>query len=259
MSSVTATVVAAAPLAWLQVDVVVDNPGTVTAWSVTRVAAPLAEVVIRLGTTHSGAASYEDREAPLAVAITYRLNLTRAGGALEQYVSNVVSLAGTVGCFLSDPYTGQVMAIEVQAWPQRRYVSRSVSLEVIARADPVGLSDVHTWADGTWTLLTRDDAATEKMLAILTASGIAQLRTQPTTSIRSVYALTGDIGETRLTGSGTDARRLTDVELQEIAPIPAAARNLASTLLGLSTLADTLGGLALVRPTLLQLSQIHTG
>lgn len=259
MTTIAATVVLDAPLPWLQVDVVLDNPGTVTAWTVTRVGPPLLEVVIRIGTTHTGAASYEDREAALGVAITYRLNLTRTGGAQEQYVSNVVQIGGTVGCFLSDPYTNQVMAIEVQAWPQRRYASRSVSLEVIARPDPVGLSDVHTWADGTWSLLTRSDAATQQMLDILMASGIAQLRTQPTSSIRSVYGLVGDIAETRVTGSGADARRLTDVDLQEIAPIPAAARNLASTLLGLSTLAATLQGLSLVRPTLVQLSQIRTG
>jgi hypothetical protein len=259
MTSIVATLIAAAPLPYIQIDVVIDNPGDVTQWTITRLAPPTADVMIRLAYSSGGAESLEDHEAPLAVAIAYRLDVTRASGATETVQSNQVAIEGTTGCFLSDPYGGDVMAIEVQAWPERLYAARASVLEVIGRADPVGLSDVHSWAQGTWTLLTRTDAATDQMINLLGSSSIVLLRTQPTSSIKTVYAMVLDIAEARYSGSGADQRRLTDVDLQEIAPIPAMARALDSTLLGLSTLAETLQGLSQVRPTLLQLSQIRTG
>lgn len=255
MSSIVAALVPADPLPYVHIDIVIDAPETVTAWSVTRQSVP-ANVVVRVGTASSGAASILDREAPLGIPFTYRLDITR-GAASETLTSAVVSIDGTAGCFLSDPYSGKVVPINLQSWPERLSPARYEVLEILARPDPVVLSDVHTWPVGDWTLITLTDAELSALFDVLTSSGIVQLRTQPTSSIRSVYAAVGDIKEDRFTGQGSDQRRLTGVSIQEIAPIPAAARDTASTLQALSTLGATLTDLAAVRPTLLGLSQME--
>lgn len=259
MSTILATKVAAVPLPTIQIDLTITTTGTVTAWSVTRDAGAAGLVVIRSGTTPAPAAlSIIDAEAPIERAMTYVLTVAR-GAAQEVTRSNAVTITGTVGCYVSDPYSAQAMAAEILSWPDRAYAARSAVLVVLGRPDPIVLSDVHSYASGKWTLITRTDAATAQLKSIIMASGFVQLRTQPTSSIPSVYAAVLDVVESRYSGDGADQRRLTGVELQEIAPLPASARDLGSTLNGLSKQAATLTALAALRPSLLQVSQMRVG
>jgi hypothetical protein len=260
MSTIVATKVAGVPLATVQVDITITTLATVTAWSVTRDAGSAGLVVIRSGTTPAPAAlSIVDAEAPIERPMTYVLTVARAPAASEVVRTAAVTITGTVGCYLSDPYSAQAMSIDVQSWPERLYASRAVSLLVLGRGDPIVLADAHTLASGQWKLISFSDAATAQMKAILMGSGFVQLRTQPTTSIPSVYAAVLDVTEVRYSGSGTDQRRIISVDLQEIAPLPSSARDLGSTLNGLSKQGASLAALNALRPTLLQLSQMRVG
>lgn len=256
-ATIAATVVPANPVPFVQVDVWIGNPATVRSWTVSRDGAGQL-VTIRVGGASFGAESFEDHTAPLAVPVTYRLTVTYSDGTAVSVTSAAVILAGTAGCFLTDPHTGATAAVTLVSWPTRERAARRSVLDVLARPDPIALSDVHTWAAGTWTLLTRTDNELAALLDILTASAVVLLRTQPGASITDVTASVGTIGETRYSGRGDDPRRLLAVDIQEIGPIPATALPLNATLADLADLAPgTLNDLDEIRPTLLQLSRIR--
>jgi len=200
--------------------------------------------------------SFEDWTAPFARSITYVLRVTTKDGTVHEAVSDPVQIWAT-GCWLTDPGTGWTVRAELQNWPEREFNERQTVLEVQGRKHPVVLSDVHTSAAGTWTLVTRSDDALEDLMAVLEASRVVLLRPSPGASILSVYAAVGKITQARMSGHGRDPRRLTAVEIQEVEPIPAAALALGRTLDGLSKMAATLLELAALRPTLLDLSRMR--
>lgn len=256
---INAAVIAGPVVPRIQIDVTVDSPATVIGWDVTRVAAG-GTVQIYLGTTSSGAFTLIDDTAPLGVEVVYRLQVTYSNYTTAAATSTAVTITGTAGCFLTNPRTGITVPIELYTWPQRKRDPRQAILEVMGRADPVGLVDVHTTAAGTWTIATATDAGRDQLTTLLTTGAVVLLRTQPTASIPAVTALVGAVTERRVTGTGGDQRRYHDIAIQEIAPPPATAFPLASTLGGLAVYdGDTLGELSQLRSTLQQLSQIVTG
>lgn len=173
--------------------------------------------------------AYDDREAPFGVELTYRLTGTRAGGGTETLTTGPVTVVAP-GCWLSDQASGLVARVEVASWPDRTRASRQSVLTVLGRPDPVVISDVHTWPAGTITFLTRDQTSLDMLIRILTGSGMVLLRTQASSSLMTVYAAVGDIAETRISGDGSDWRRLIEVGWQEITPLPAAVRPAGATL-----------------------------
>lgn len=258
MTTITATITAADPIPVVTVGVEITNPGAVTSWEVTRESAGIA-VSLWLGTTSSGAMSFVDFTAPLGVPCTYRVTVTYAdftSGA----ASTTATITGTIGCYLTDPATATTIRVELASWPNRRRDARRTLVRVLARRDPVALSDVHDTPAGVWTFVTRTDAATAALVDLLTDVGIVVLRTQPGSSIATVTASVGDVNEGRYSGAGGDQRRVITAEIQEIAPLPGTTLPLDATLAGLAVYdGDTLAELAQLRPTLLALSQIITG
>jgi hypothetical protein len=260
VATIDATVIAGSPVPNVQVDVFIGTPESVTGWTVTR-DQPGRSTSIWVGTVPQEAMSLVDYTAPLGVAVTYRLTITYADFSTEFVEAPPVTITGTVGCFLTDPTTGATLAVELQSWPTRTRVARGSVLDVLNRADPVGLTDLHRTPAGVWTFITRTDAATAALVALLiNVFGVVVLRTQPGSSIPGCTALVGDAVERRYTGNGGDPRRFVVVDQQEIEPLPATALPLDATLGGLAVYdGDTLGELATLRPTLLQLSMIVTG
>jgi hypothetical protein len=122
------------------------------------------------------------------------------------------------------------MAIEVQEWTERKTSVRRSVLEVSNRADPIVLSDVPLMPSGTWNLLTRTKSDLDELYAILGASRLVLLRTQPLSSLRTVYAAVGDWTEERVYPTdGTAWERYMNVTIQEVLPPRATARLFWST------------------------------
>lgn len=259
-TTITAAVTQAEPVPVITLDVTIDNAAQVVAWTIYRSSASDARLPIWLGKTSSGAYTLTDHTAPLGVPITYSMTVVYATSTTE-VAAAPVTITGTTGCYLTDPATATTLPAEISTWPDRQRAARQAALEVGGRPDPVVLSDVHSTPTGTWTLISRTDAYTAALTALLTGSAVAILRTQPGSSIADVTAAVGQITEHRYTDDGADQRRLVDVEIQEIAPLPATALPLDATLGGLAVYqgVSTLADLALLRPTLAQLSQIPVG
>lgn len=229
-ATIDAVVIPDQPLPYVQIDCWIGDPETVTSWSISREAPdapPESSVVVWIGTTSSGGITVIDNETPLGQSVRYRLDITRTGGVQTFFYSAYVRIDGTRGCFLTDTASGQTVAVEVQAWPNRKRNPRQAVLEVLNRADPIVISDVHTWPAGTWTFLTRNEADLDRTMNVLLAGRLVLLRTQPGSSLRTTYAAVGAVDEGRLyPGDGSSWYRLTSVDIQEIAPIPATARYL---------------------------------
>lgn len=240
----------------VQVEAWIAAPAGVTGWTVTRLDPVFGQTVVAAGGATSGAESFLDYDAPLGVTVSYRLQVTTAVGT-SSADSNTVVISGLAGCWLSDPVSSSAMQLQLQAWDERTRAARRSVLAVISRPDPVVLLDYPLMPSGEWTIHTRTDAETEQLLSILTTSGVVLLRTQPATSIKTVYAAVGDITETRMTNNALDQRRLVTVAVQEVTAMPATASLVDANLAGLATLGETLLELSEVRPTLLQLSQIR--
>lgn len=259
-TTITATVAAAQPIPTITVNVTIDNPAGVVGWTIYRNSAVDARLPIWTGTTSSGAYTLTDGTAPLGIPVTYELTVVYAASQTT-VTSAPVTITGTTGCYLTSPATGQTVRVTLVSWPERERAARRARLDVLARADPVVLSDVHSTPAGTWRFHTTTDADTATLIGLLTAQAIAILRTQPGSSIANVTAAIGQITEVRFSDTGGDPRRWVDVEIQEIAPLPATALPYDATLGGLAVYQGitTLAQLAQLRPTLLALSQIPVG
>lgn len=258
-ATIWATVIAGNPIPVVQVDTFINSIGTVARWEVTRDQANQS-TPLYIGTNLNQAVSFVDTTCPLGVPVTYRLTITYANATTAVVLSNAVTITGTTGCYLTVPATGTTVAVTLAAWNDRKASARRSLLPVLGRADPVALSDVHSTPAGAWTLYTATDTDTLALLAVLNAlGGVLVLRTQPGSSIPPVTVSVGDVTETRFSGAGGDQRRWIQVEIQEIAELPATATQTTSTLGGLATLAGpTLTALAAFRPTQLQLSMVAT-
>lgn len=258
-TAITATLAAGTPLPVVQLNVTIDNPAQVASWTIYRDSAVDASLPVWLGTTSSGAMSVTDYTAPLSTPVTYRLTVVYTTSTVTA-TSAPVTITAT-GCYLTDPATGTTVAVQLVSWPERTREPRQATLDIAGRADPVVLSDVHATPAGTWRLATDTDTQTAALLGVLTARALAVLRTQPGSSIPAVTATVGTITETRRGSKGGDQRRWVDVDMQEIAPLPATALPIAATLGGLAVYqgTDTLAKLAQLRTTLQQLSEIPCG
>lgn len=261
MTTLTATVLAADPVPHVRLDLTIDNADQVLRWSITR-DAPGESVSVYLGGPNTSALSIVDDTAPLGVPVVYHLSVVYPTSTV--YVdAGPVSITGTTGCYLTNPASGVTLRVEISTWPSRKRDARQAVLAVLDRPDPIGLTDRHSTPAGVWTLISRSDAYSADLTALLTDQAVVILRTQPDSSIVSCTALVGDIDERRYSDSGADQRRLFDVAVQEIAPLPATAFPLNATLGGLAVYGTppiaTLTDLANLRPTLVQLSQIETG
>jgi hypothetical protein len=257
-ATIAAHIQAGTPIPVVAVDTTISSPETVRSWTVVRTGGG-ADVALYVASSSSGAYSFVDPSAPLGVPVTYTLTVTRLDYTAETVTSAAVTITGTTGCYLTNP-AGDTLAVQLVSWPERQREPRQARLDVLNRADPVGILDVHSTPAGAWTFVTYSDAATDALTALLVRGAVAILRTQPASSIKSVTALVGTVTERRLSDSGTDQRRFLDVAVQEIAPLPATGLPLSATLGGLAVYdGDTLGELSQLRPTLLQLSQIVVG
>ena len=260
-ATIDATVKAASPVPQVQVDVWIGNPASVASWVVYR-ETPDEVVPIRTQATTSGAETFIDYMAPLGVPIFYRLVITYTSPATSPYsvTDGPVTITGTTGCFLTSPATGATLRTTLATWPDQTFEERQAVLEVLARPDPVVLSDVHTTAAGQWTFYTATDTERRALLDLLRAQRIVVLRSQPTASIDTVTAAVGRIVERRYSGAGWDQRRWIEVDHQVIGSLPATTLPYPASLDGLNRMVPgTLADLNGLRATLLQLSMVETG
>jgi hypothetical protein len=258
-TAITATLAAGTPVKVVQLNVTIDNPGQVASWTIYRDSAADAMLPVWLGTTTSGAMSLTDYTAPLSIPVTYRLKVVYTTSTVT-VASAPVTITST-GCYLTNPAAGSTVAVQLVSWPDRTREPRQAALDVAGRADPVVLSDLHATPTGAWRFGTDTDTQTAALLDVLTGRAIAVLRTQPGSSIPAVTVAVGQVTEVRRSGKGGDPRRWVDVEVQEIAPLPATALPINATLGGLAVYqgTDTLAKLAQLRSTLQQLSEIPCG
>ena len=231
--AIWATAIDTASPPYVQIDTWANDPADVVSWTVTRYcpAAPAMNgVIIYSGSTHSGAVSLQDHEAPFGVPITYTLRLTYADGTEEVFTSNVVTLTGGPefgGCWISDPSTGSAMRIIIQEWTSRERAARQAVLNVMNRADPVVLSDLHVWPSGEILFGTRTQAQLVQARSILMGSRIILVRSWAGSSIEAAYMAVGDISEDRVYAYDPYAwDRSLVVSYQEVRPVPATARDL---------------------------------
>jgi hypothetical protein len=257
-ATIHATVVPGDPIPVVQLDAWVGDYQDVAQWTISRDYAG-GSLLIWSSNQAQQAVSIIDELAPLNVPVIYRLTVRYKNNTTAIVFSNTVIITGTVGCYLTNPATGFTMRIPtLRTWPEREWAERRSVLEILGRADPVTLSDVHTWPAGVWTIHTTTDEETATMIGLLRAR-IVVLRTQPDSSIASVTASVGRITEQRHTSRGGDQRRNIETEIQEIAPLPATALPLGADLQGLHELVPTtLYDIFQLRATLLQLSQVDT-
>jgi hypothetical protein len=240
---------------WVLLSAWLSEPETVTSWTITRIGGA-DRLVIAAGTTIESGTVDEDHEAPFGTPIFYRLHLVRSDGTTEDHDSETVTLPAPDACWVSDPVTGLAMAIEIQAWDAREWDERQAVLAVVGRADPVVISDVNLWPNGTITFLTRTRARLAELMAILRASNIIQLRPDTGCAIQAMYAAVGKITENRVSSQCEDWRRTIDVEIQEVSPVPYTLKPSSATLGDLSdAFPGTLADLNVRFGTLLQMAE----
>lgn len=223
----------ATPYPHVDIDTWVGDPETVVSWSITREAVDavpqLNTMIIFLTGKHPSGFSIEDREAPIGVAVRYRMDVTRASGAVDSVWSEPVTITGTSGCWLTSTVTGQTMPVTVIAWDTRTRKARVTYLAVANRPDPVALSDRHLWPSGTVVFGAHNRPQLDALVSIL-LTGYVLLRTQPGSSLETAYFSVGDFDENRADpGNGANWARSLPVAVQEIAPIPATARPSSTT------------------------------
>jgi hypothetical protein len=215
------------PVPRVDVDVWCGDPDTVHHWTVTREAvdvAPVLNTMIYLASDHPSGYSIEDREAPLAVSVRYRLDVTRTDGTTFTTYSAPVVIVGTRGCWLTSAVTGATVPVTVQSWDTRTRTARVTYLQIANRPDPIALSDTHLWPSGQVVFRTDTRQQLDALLSVL-LTGLVLLRTQPTSSLRNAYFSVGDFDESRVyPGEGAAWTMTLPVQVQEIAPIPATAR-----------------------------------
>lgn len=259
-NTITATVLQASdePLPHVQLDVTFADLSTVASWKITRYGGGTTVDIFIGGDSSHAAESFDDYLAPLDVPLTYVLAITGTDHSLTQVTATAI-LSGVLGCWITQPASGSSQRVTVVTWPARAWSARQTLLEIAGRADPVVMTDVHTWPSGTWTFYTSSDDELRGLVELLTGQRIVMLRTPPFDSIPDAYVAVGNITENRRSNSGLDQSRMTDVDIQEIAPLPATLLPQPGTLGGLSYLVPTdLYDLSQFRATLVQLSQVPT-
>jgi hypothetical protein len=218
---------------YAQVDTWSGRPDDITSWTVTRnvPAVPVSDrVVIYQGTTHPGAFSIEDDEAPFGVPISYTFTVTYTNGTRASWSSNSVTLTGGTGfggCWVTDPAAGRSLRVTIAEWTTRDFAARQSVLAVMNRPDPIVLSDVHTWASGDIVLITATQADLTTLRAILNGSRIILIRSWAGSSIEAAYMAVGDYSESRIYATDPYAwDRSVSIAYQEIRPVPVTARDL---------------------------------
>ena len=152
MTAIVATITPASPVPVVTLNVTIDNPANVVAWTIYRISAADARLPVWLGSTSSGAYTLTDATAPLGVPVTYELSVVYATSSTS-VTSAPVTITGTAGCYLTDPASGRTVSVTVVSWPERERAARQAKLDVLGRPDPVVLSDVHATPAGTWRML----------------------------------------------------------------------------------------------------------
>lgn len=233
-------------------DVWIGSPATVKSWTITRTAPaaePVLSTVIYATDAFPNGNSVEDHECPLGVSVVYTLDVTRTDGTVDHAEARAVALTGTRGCWLTSTVTGACVPVTVVSWDTRKRSARVAYLAVAGRPDPVALSDEHLWPSGTWVLRTGTRETLDALTDVL-LSRLVLLRTQPTSSLRTVYASVGDVSESRAyPGDGSSWVMALQTDVQEVAPIPATARQSAPTWRDVASTWPTWTALAADLPT----------
>lgn len=206
--------------------------GTTTAWSITRMcpdssSTVLHNQVISSGDVHPGTMVLEDLGAPFNTRVWYVFSVTYSTGETEEYTSNTVMLSGVTGCFVSDADTGRTIPIEILEWTELDRAARRSVLEVVGRADPIVLSDVHTWPKSSLVFLTRTRSALMSLRSILLEGArVILVRTMEGSSLEAAYLHVGDVKEQRIyEADGAAWERSVEVDAQQVLPPPVTARD----------------------------------
>lgn len=167
-----------------------------------------------------------DYEVPQDYEITYWVTTTVGTSTLESRRKTVgpYNFGGDVIFDLSDPKRG--MVINVESFPQlQRGISRDVQ-KVWGRPDPVVITGVREFPQGTLNLLTLNLTQRENLLAIIqNGSTIAFSPHKRQYGLPGLmYLAVGNVTETRVTGLALETTRRWAFEVQEISAPSAAYR-----------------------------------
>lgn len=179
-----------------------------------------------------------DSEAPFGVPVHYLFVITFATGTTEQTQSNTVTIT-TALPWVSNPITGQGVAVTIQGWAELTRVARQTVVPVAGRPAPIIVSDVRQAPASTLTLLTLTRDQLGALRQLLATGDVLQVRAV-CGAVEGAYVAVGDVTEARVKPdsrkldprpAGSDWRRLVALACQEVdrpAPaIPAAGDTLA--------------------------------
>lgn len=251
---VTLTVAGATAAAQVAVDHVVlisvsDAPGTIDLYRV--VDGARTPVRGAAGATPSaGSMLITDNEAPFGVEVSYVLTQSFEDGTIRETASGVARLHADLP-WLTNPITGDGVALTIVDWPELAYAARHSIIPVAGRVAPVAISDVRTSAASSMVVLTR---TREQLVALRTllATGDVILARPVCEAVEGDYLAVGDVSEARYRPTsprddprpaGSDWRRLVTLAVQAVDQPSPAIPATGDTLLDLSeyvpgTLAD---------------------
>lgn len=165
-----------------------------------------------------------DYEAPQNTPLAY---FVRYGDGIQTRDSPVVSVVGTVdrGADVLFSLTNPLawLRVNVNIGPDLTSRGRQDAVQVVGRRDPVVVSDVRLFPNGTLTVITLTDSERNDLNAMLsTGQVIAFSPREPTYGFSDVWYLSiGDVTERRTTALGLESSRFFDLQFQRVAPPPA--------------------------------------
>lgn len=194
------------------VRVVVDGQ-TAPEWSVWRVQGAQTSL-IRGGSALVGSGNVlDDTEAPFSEPLSYRV-LDNADESTVEESGEVVLVAGGY-VWLTDPLGRAGVQVEADSWPELEHPFFGGVFRTIGRNTPVVVSGARTAPSGTLEASTQTAAQRASLLGLLGPSEPFQLRASCPEVWRG-YWVALDVTERRVSNSGSDARRIWDLNLQQV-------------------------------------------
>lgn len=165
-----------------------------------------------------------DYEAPQNTPLAY---FARYSDGVQTRESPVVSVVGTVDrggdvlFGLTNPLAW--LRVNVNIGPDLTSRGRQDSVQVVGRRDPVVVSDVRLFPNGTLTVITLTDSERNDLNSLLAPGQIIAFSPhQPTYGFSDVWYLSiGDVTERRTAPLGLETSRFFDLQFQRVAPPPA--------------------------------------
>lgn len=202
-----------------------------------------------------------DTAAPFGRPVYYVATVTLDDGTILQATSTPALTLIVELPWLSEPITGNAVAVTVKEWPVLESDTPASVIVVDGRADPVVVSSVAT-LPGSNTVLRTSSLTDLRALRALVGSGDPLLLRATCVGVEDAYLTVGKRAERRVTNNGADERRNVDLDVQHLAipapDVPAVGDTL-EDLADAYPSPDTLADLDTDYPTLLDLARTYLG